>query len=530
MHPASRYHSPTMPIRRLFTFSRADTPGESAATYVPIVLLSRGLAFLRFYLVVRILGNVGKPEFGLYNPAIELINWLVPLVMLGLSDVAERYAARFEKEARLPAALKRHLFRLLIIGLATILILLAASRWLVYPLFKLPNADHSQAYGVLLLAACASAILLLAFYQYLAALLRGLRAYAPAAGLEISFAILFVLFSSLAAIHGTALTLIGAYALSLIIPTVYFGALLLAHLKSPQTASPLQTSPSAIHYSQFNRFAAWSLIRLQLVMSFGFFNIWSVSHVASVAHVDPQAQTADYATPARIAQQLALVAITLWASCYGIAARHWSHHQARRAKVQLFRVGKFGAVFLTLAAVFLLLTRNLFALIMPTAYTDSINLLLPPMLALFLWYGLLAFASTFGDLQEAPYKGATLWALAVAIQLALIFIPNSLSSDPKQQVLLASAIGLAVSLLLFAPILLWHPFRFNATAVPMVLLAIAPISLFSPSWIVDIIAPAIMLPAVVFLYFTGLLIRPLDRRAYRRYRARKLALAAAATR
>ena len=90
-----------MPIPRFFSIARSTTPGQSASTYVPIVILSRGLAFLRILLVARILGNAGQEEFGLYQPALELVNWLVPLVMFGLADVAERYAAKFEKESRL---------------------------------------------------------------------------------------------------------------------------------------------------------------------------------------------------------------------------------------------------------------------------------------------------------------------------------------------------------------------------------------------------------------------------------------------
>jgi hypothetical protein len=308
---------------------------------------------------------------------------------------------------------------------------------------------------------------------------------------------------------------------------------LFAHLKSQshlvslspgQLAAPAPDAP-APDAPAFHSFAAWSLLRLLLVMSFGFISIWAIGHLATQSKLDPQSQTAAYSMPYRIAQLLAYLAITLWASCYGIAARHWSHHQTRRAKVQLFRVGKFGAVLLTLTAVFLLLTRNIFAALLPSAYADAIHLLLPPLLAIFIWYGLLAFAGTFADLQESPHKSAALWATAVAIQLALILLPNSLqASDPKQHVLLASAAGLASALLLLAPILLWRPFRLTATAVPIVLLALAPFSLFAPHWIVDYIAPPIMLAAIAFLYLSGLLIRPLDRHSLRHFfhRAQRL--------
>ncbi len=105
--------------------------------------------------------------------------------------------------------------------------------------------------------------------------------------------------------------------------------------------------------------------------------------------------------PYRVAQFLAYVAVTLWASTYGIAAQAWSHGQIRRAHVQLFRVGKFGAVMLTVLAVALLLGRGVLAGI-EWQYADSINNLLPPLLAVFVWYGLLAFCCTLADLHERP--------------------------------------------------------------------------------------------------------------------------------
>jgi len=213
-------------MRRYLTITHSATPTHSATTYVPIVLFSRGLAFLRVLLVARILGNAGQSEFGLYQLPLELINFFVPLVMLGLADVAERYASHYQKQNQLLPAITRHLRRLALIGLATITLLLATSYWLIPLLFKLPTTSYTFS----LFAACTAAIVLLALYQYLAALLRGLRAFAPAAGLELTFSLFFVLFSGLAALQGTALALILAYALALLFPTTYFAILLRRHL------------------------------------------------------------------------------------------------------------------------------------------------------------------------------------------------------------------------------------------------------------------------------------------------------------
>src|SRR6185369_721480 len=88
--------------RRFFTIQPVERPGESALAYVPAVIASRGLAFLRLLLVARLLGAAGQRDYGLYRPALELINPLVALVMFGAADVAERYVAAIERQHGVP--------------------------------------------------------------------------------------------------------------------------------------------------------------------------------------------------------------------------------------------------------------------------------------------------------------------------------------------------------------------------------------------------------------------------------------------
>jgi O-antigen/teichoic acid export membrane protein len=400
---------------------------------------------------------------------------------------------------------------LLIVGAAVVALIVGLSSWLGKAIFKLPTGP-GEWHGVKLLAACAVTILLLAIYQYLAAVLRGITAYAAAAAMESISAILFLGLSALAAWKGGAFDLIALYALSVLLPTIYFGSMLVSHLRQQPA---IETTPATASPPRLTRFAIFTLIRLLLVMTYGFLAMWSVTHLASA---DPQAQTGAYSMPYRIAQLLAYVAVTLWASTYGLAAKAWSHGQTRRAKVQLFRIGKFGGVLLTIAALVLLLTRGIFAALLPASYSAAITELLPPMLALFTWYGLLAFASTYADLQEMPQKGAMLWGAAVAIQLALVMIPWP-QVTAQEHVLYASALGVGVALLVLAPMLLWRPLKMMATAVPLAGLALAPLAFFSPSWVVDYIAPPLLLAALVFLLISGLLVRPVDRRSWRRARA-----------
>src|ERR1044071_6053506 len=85
-------------FRTYFTIQPVGTPEASAAAYVPLVMVSRGLAFVRTLAVAAILGDAGQAAFGQYQPALEVINPLVALVMFGAADVVERYVSRVQRE------------------------------------------------------------------------------------------------------------------------------------------------------------------------------------------------------------------------------------------------------------------------------------------------------------------------------------------------------------------------------------------------------------------------------------------------
>lgn len=472
-------------------------------------------------LVAKLLNEAGKAEFGYYTLALGLINWIVPLVMFGRADVIERYASAYDTSGRLLTLLRAHAWRILCAGGLATLALIAASPWLAEPYWHLPTPAHSQTYGVLLVIASAVTIVLLAAYQYLAATLRGLRAYSAAAGLDLSCAALLLITSTLAALFDGALALVAAYAVSLLLPLAFYAFKLYRHaLALPAHDASSQELPRR------GRFAAWALVRLLLVMTFALVSLWTVGFVAAHSpappsgHPTPQELTADYALPYGIAQMLAFVAASLWASAYGIAAGSWNRGHARRARVQLLRVGKFGGTLLALLALALLLGRGLLALILPSSYHDAVLNLLPPLLTVFLWYALLGFSSTLADLQERPWLGAIAWAAAVIVQLILC-LTNPWAWPAKEAALYSSAAGAAAALLIIAPLLLWRPATLNAAALPLAVLALIPLGFLAPTWVVDYVAGALILLGLGFLGITGLLIRPADRRACRRYLRRR---------
>jgi O-antigen/teichoic acid export membrane protein len=518
-------------LRSLFTINPVSSAGASAAAYVPALVAARGLAFLRFLIIARVLGDAGKHEFGLYRPALEFMNLLVAVVMFGAADVAERYVAWVERDRGrrgLSAFLRRQAGRLLAAGGAVGAGVVVAAPWLGVQIW----GERATP----LLAACAGTVVLLAMYQYAAAVLRGLRAYAAAAAMELLSAVLLLVFSAFAALAGSALALVLAYAASVFVPlALYAGALLVYVRAGPQAAAP----PPAGHrpagpQPHLTRFGRWALVRLLLVMLFGFLSLWGVRYLAAAgAPVGGGAAagdakealrtTGDFAMTYTLAQLLAYVAVTLWSSTYGLAAAAWSHGRRRRARAQLFRVGKFGGTLMVLCAAGLLLTRGLVAALLPPSYGDALMTLLPGLLALFVWYGFLTFASTYADLQEKPQRGALLWAVAVGVQAAGIAAGRPYGpgwvGDARAYMMGVSAGGLAAALFFLAPALVCRPVRFSAAGTPLAALALAPLSLLAPPWVVDWVAGPALLGTAVLLGVSGLLIRPVDRRAWRRFRA-----------
>jgi hypothetical protein len=520
-----------MPVLALFQVQPVASTATSALTYVPAVLLSRGLAFLRTLVVAWILarlaareggGDEGRVAFGAYQTALEFVNLFVPLLMLGAGDVVERYLGRIEREGGAGAALafvRRQLGRLLLRGTGVAAVLLLAAPWVARWVWGEANLR--------LLGASVATVVALAVYQYVASLLRAVRAYGAAAGLEATSAVLLLLLSAGAAFARTPELLMWAYAASVVLPLGLYVPLVLGHLHAARgKGEGAVAGEGGATLPRTGAYAAWTLVRLLLVMAFGFLSIWGVRQVVPGGAGGAAAMTeaANFALPYRIAQLLGFVGVTLWSSVFAIAARAWSHGQRRRAVVQFFRVGRIGAAVLVGVALVLLVGRSAVAVVLPAAYGEAIVQLLPGMLALFVWYALLSLAAAYGDLREMPWKGAVLWGVAVGLQVAGIAAAHLGwlgVGDAKAYMLHVSAGALAAPLLGVAPVLLCRPLRMTATGLPVALLALAPMALMAPHWVVSYLAPPVLLGVLLFLAAANVLVRRADQRASRRWRRKR---------
>lgn len=410
-----------------------DSAGAAASRYVPLVLLNRVLAFARLLIITRLLGNAGKAEFGLYQPALELTNWFVPLVLFGLNDVIERYASDAVRSGQLVALLRQHRRRF-IIAISVLLFagLLSAPFVATYLLPASPRATYI--FGLIILN-----VAVLAAYQYLLGLLRGLRAYGAAAGMETGAAVLLVTCSALAALHGDVLALLLAYGISNLAPLLFY----LRKTTRYCHELPRGSTGETVSLSSQQRFALATFIRLILVMTYGYAVFWVIGWTLK----DPLL-VAEFAAPWRVAQLLVYLAVTLWSSTYGIMVGHWSRGARKRARHQLTRVGRAGFAVLLAVGCCIIAMTPVWQGIFPAGYHHALTTYLRIMVCIFTLHGMLFYLCMWCDLLERPGLGAALWGGVLIVMAILLLQPGVEYSFAT--ILGAAWAGLAAAVLVFS--------------------------------------------------------------------------------
>jgi O-antigen/teichoic acid export membrane protein len=495
-------------LQGYLTIRPVETRIGAMRAYVPLVLWNRGVAFLRLLLVAKILGAAGKPEFGRFQIALEFINWIVPLALLGTDSIAERYAAKHLQAGNLPAFLKAHFRRLAMAGGIAIAALAVLSPVIGRTVF-------GSRHGMWLVILAGLDVAVLAFYQWIAATLRGLRAYQAGAGMEtIAAALLLVLSAGAAFIDGAPALLI-AYGVSTIVPVLWFGL----QIRRFARAANDSTTPAAVE--TLGRFGMWSQLRLILAMTVGFLALWGVEFLSG-SSAAAGTHTADYSINYRIAQLLVYVGATLWSSTYALAAGKYSAGSMRQARYQFLQIGKAGGAILLAVGVLVVMVGKLAVPIFLPEYGAAVGPLLSPMVGLFFWYGLIAFLVNLGDLHERPQAGAIIWGVAVVTQAAALVLWHqqavlpaavmeivlALAPDVQWAVLCGSVLSAALALVT-AYILL----RRTATLVAIYGLALAGTGFFIPG-----IAGAMLGSGIVLtLATTGTLLRRSEWRRLMRF-------------
>jgi hypothetical protein len=361
----------------------------------------------------------------------------------------------------------------------------------------------------------AANVAVLGLYQFTAAALRGVRAYSAAAGLETISAINLLVLSCAAALGGSTSYLLAAYAISNFLPLAWYAIGLMRYARGHAGGA------SATAWPKLDKFAIWSLARLLMMMTFGVVAISGVQWLTPRG-LGAKENVAEFAMPYRIAQLLGYVAVTLWAANYGIATRAWAHGQKRRARLTLLRTARLGGALLIFSAGGALFVIDVIALLLPEEYRAAFYGLFPAMLAMFLWYGLAAFYTVLGDLEERPWRGAAMWMIIVWIQLVLVATGSHFFKwNAQQAALWGSCIAAGVGALVIGPAFFWRPVRLTAVAVPLGVFAIVPLGFLPPwglAWWIGVPAVA---ASLLFVWGAGLLIRPRDKRALRRMRERR---------
>jgi hypothetical protein len=269
------------------------------------------------------------------------------------------------------------------------------------------------------------------------------------------------------------LALLLAYGLSNLVPLIWYAAALRRHVRAAAPQSPAGV-PQPVPL--LRQFAWWSWLRLMLVMAFGFVSSWGFLYLVRQQFGGLDA-SANFSMAYRIAQMLAFAAAAFWASGYGIAAWAWAHGARGRARVTLWSLGQVGGAGLLVLAAMVTLGRSALTVFMRASYGPAIHWLLPPLLAVFLWYAMLGLLTLLGDLEERPWIGAAAWAVATLVQIGLIAACPISGLGAAEVVIFACAVGMASGLLV-AGGLLWLIRRRMRGSAALVVVGVAGLVFF----------------------------------------------------
>jgi hypothetical protein len=478
-------------MRGLFTIRPVTTATAAMGRYMPIVVALRALAVVRTMCVGWLLGEAGKSAFGAYNSALEMTNWALPLVLLGMDSIAERYAGVFELRGELNVFLARQ--RRALIRKAS----LAAVIGLIFAAITAQWIMHDRSW-LPLLALTVAQMVVLGVYVWTAAILRGLRAFGVAAATEAVAAVGLLFLSIIAALRGNAAWLMLAYITSTLIPLLLAWHGLSRHLRDThEETKTLSDLPG------LGRFGRWNVLRGFMIMTFGALAINGVTFRTGKTDL-----TGDYAMVYRVAQVLAYISVTFWASAYTLTGRRWSAGCRKRAMYEQMQIGKIGSIGLLALGVSLVLVRPVIERLLPF-YAPAIEQFLPGLVGVFIWYGIMGWLATLGDIREQPQFGTIIWIVAVVLQVGMLigagWIPRL--ADPRvaslaaQAIAMIGAVGVGLACMLIFD---WS----RAAAWPVLATAAATLAFLGPAPMARYLVLVAAGVVLIMLLLGGLLIRP----------------------
>lgn len=331
------------PARNLFL--PAGLTGSVGAQAGALVI-GRGIGLVRGIALTWLLT---QREFGVFQVAVAVVNLLVPLTSLGLSQGILRYAPAHEVAGTLAKFSRRAAMSLISIGAASAVVLLLAPKWVTNLLFSVGSvadavaASGSQTRSLVVTAIICTFSLLL--FHLVVDLMKGLRLFRAAGLMEI---VGVVLFSGLAVAapavgYDSADVVLLMYGLGNAVTIVFFAAPLIRYIRSQRVDADASSSLPLVD-RRLLRYSLWIAASQVAWHAMQQYVLW---HLALVGG---SALAATFFAVRLFAQLVLLSAQTVSRSLSANVTRVWEA-TSRQAAVDRLETGSKAGILIVLAGV-----------------------------------------------------------------------------------------------------------------------------------------------------------------------------------
>jgi O-antigen/teichoic acid export membrane protein len=411
---------------------RTDSLAEAVLLLLAINIVQRGVGFLRGVLFCRWLD---PRELGEWDLAFGFLQWMAPLVVLGLPGSFGRYAEHYRQRGQLRTFLRWTSGSTVLLSVLGVAAVVLAGPWVSEAVFGNPQRVSM----VWLLAGCLGVVIA---FNFFGELFTSLRLYRVVSAMQLLHSMSFALLGGVLLLgwQATASGVLTAYALASLIALV----LPLACLRG--TWRSLTDGPELSKRSLLGRllpYAGWIWMTNWLANSFEVADRYLLLHFSGLPAGEALVQVGNYHS----SRLLPLLLVSIATMLASVALPHLTHDwEAGRREAVVRRVNLMikltGFALLLGAAVILLAAPLVFDVAFHGKYAGGLDVL-PWTLTYCTWFGIICIAQNYLWCAERAGLGSLtmLVGLSVNVSLNLVLLPRY---GLQGTVLATSAANLAV--------------------------------------------------------------------------------------
>lgn len=355
------------------------------------MVVGRFIGFARGVILTWLLS---AGEYGLFYVAVAVVNVLVPLCGMGLSQGVLRYAPAHEVTGTLRRFVRRATLLTLAVGLAGCGVLVIFARPFGTWLFGTPHASAETDSPIRLVWATAICVYSLVVYHLVADLMKGLRLFRAASLMEVLGTVLFSSVAIVAPLLGftRADAILLSYGLGNVATVFLVAPPLMRSIRKRAVGAPAAEPDSWID-GKLLRYSLWIA---GTAMSWHLLQQYAFWHLAKVSGNE---LAGAYYAARLFAQLLVGGALTLSSSLSANVTRVWEAFDRREALSRLETGTKVGCLVILASAVPMSLAKHGLVRVYASQYAVAAECFDAVLLG-FAWYAVLQFLSIRFHLEE----------------------------------------------------------------------------------------------------------------------------------